>query len=177
MKQNIILALVIILSLAITFFTVFAVQAKDEQKSDYLRIHVRANSNSEADQEIKYIVKDEVVDYITPYAAECTTKQRALEIIGEHLSGIEGVCNRVLSEHGFLYTSSASIREELFPTRSYGDLTLESGLYDALIIELGSGEGDNWWCVIYPPLCFTAGDGSVEYKSIILEIIKKFYKT
>jgi stage II sporulation protein R len=80
----------------------------------------------------------------------------------------------VLKENGFTYTSRASIRQEEFPTRTYGDFTLESGVYDALIVELGTGEGDNWWCVIYPPLCFTAGNGNVTYISAIQQIIKKW---
>ena len=144
--------------------------------TDYLRIHVRANSNSQTDQNIKYIVKDEVVRFITPYAAQCTDKEKAIKIISSILPQIEEVCDRVLKENGFSYTSKASVRAEEFPTRVYGDLTLESGIYDALIIELGSGTGDNWWCVIYPPLCFTSGTADVKYRSAIMEIINKFFK-
>ena len=147
-----------------------------EADTEYLRIHVRANSNSQTDQNIKYIVKDEVVKFITPYAAQCTDKERAMEIISGILPKIEQVCDRVLKEHGFSYTSRASVRAEEFPTRVYGDLTLESGIYDALIIELGSGTGDNWWCVIYPPLCFTSGTASIQYRSTIWDIINKFFK-
>ena len=147
-----------------------------EADTDYLRIHVRANSNSQTDQNIKYIVKDEVVKFITPYAAQCIDKAKAMEIISEILPEIEAVCDRVLAEHGFTYKSRASVRAEEFPTRVYGDLTLESGLYVALIIELGSGIGDNWWCVIYPPLCFTSGTADVRYRSAIWDIINKFKK-
>ena len=147
-----------------------------QAETDYLRIHVRANSNSETDQNIKYIVKDEVVRFITPYAAQCTDKEKAIKIISDILPEIEKVCDKVLKENGFSYKSKASVRAEEFPTRVYGDLTLESGLYDALIIELGSGTGDNWWCVIYPPLCFTSGTASVQYRSAIMDIINKFKK-
>lgn len=144
-------------------------------ENDYLRIHVRANSNSREDQDVKYKVKDEVVKFVTPYVAECTDKQKAMEVMGGILAEIEGVCDRVLQENGFSYTSRAGLREEQFPTRVYGDLTLENGIYDALIIELGTGTGDNWWCVIYPPLCFTSATADVEYRSAILDIIKKFF--
>lgn len=145
-------------------------------ETDYLRIHVRANSNDQADQSVKYAVKDEVVEFITPYAAQCVDKQRAMHIVGGLLTEIEGVCDRVLRERGFSYKSKASVRAEQFPTRVYGDVTLENGLYDALIIELGSGTGDNWWCVIYPPLCFTSGAAPVQYRSAIADIINKFRK-
>lgn len=144
-------------------------------EADYLRIHVRANSNEQIDQSVKYIVKDEVVKFITPYAAQCVDKRTAIELIENILPEIEEVCDKTLKENGFEYTSRAHVRAEEFPTRVYGDLTLEAGLYDALIIELGSGTGDNWWCVIYPPLCFTSGTADVEYRSAIYEIIKKFF--
>ena len=172
MKKILALLLVIV---AVVGALVYAGSANGAQaENDYLRIHVRANSNEQIDQNIKYIVKDEVVRFITPYAAECTDKERAIKVIGSVLPQIEEVCDGVLKANGFSYTSKASIRAEEFPTRVYGDLTLENGIYDALIIELGSGTGDNWWCVIYPPLCFTSGTAEVKYRSIILEIIDKF---
>lgn len=143
--------------------------------TDYLRIHVRANSNEQIDQSVKYLVKDEVVKFITPYAAQCVDKDAAMQVISGILDGIEEVCDRVLRQNGFTYTSRASVRAEEFPTRVYGDLTLESGIYDALIIELGSGSGDNWWCVIYPPLCFTSATADVQYRSAIYDIINKFF--
>ena len=169
----------ILLSIVAVIATVALIknmQSTAQADTDYLRIHVRANSNSQTDQSIKYIVKDEVVRFITPYAAQCTDKERAIKIISEILPQIEEVCDKVLKEHGFSYTSKASVRAEEFPTRIYGELTLESGIYDALIIELGSGTGDNWWCVIYPPLCFTSGTASVQYRSAIMDIINKFKK-
>lgn len=172
-------------NLCITFFVLViiiatAVCAANLGKSEtgggeYLRIHVRADSNLEADQAVKYKVKDEVVKFITPYAAQCTSKERAVQIISSVLDEIEEVCDKVLRQNGFAYTSKAQIRAEKFPTRVYGGLTLEEGVYDALIIELGSGSGDNWWCVIYPPLCFTSGGGKVEYRSAIYDIVRKFF--
>ncbi len=146
-------------------------------ETEYLRIHVRANSNSQTDQSVKYEVKDEVVKFFTPYAAECTSKQKAEEILSSLLPQIEEVCDGVLAKNGFGYGSRASLKREKFPTRVYGDLTLEEGIYDALIIELGSGKGDNWWCVVYPPLCFTSGNGNVRYRSAIYDIVRKFFNT
>lgn len=142
--------------------------------NDYLRIHVRANSNSEEDQKVKYEVKEEVVTFLTPYIEECVTKQAAMEVIGNITDEIAQVCDRALRERGYSYGAKAEIREEKFPTRVYGDLTLEEDVYDALIIELGTGKGDNWWCVIYPPLCFTSASADVQYRSLICDIINKF---
>ncbi len=165
----------VIIIATVIFVTTNSSDGTAESSSDYLRIHVRANSNSQDDQDVKYKVKDAVVEFITPYVAQCTDKQTAMDVIGAILSDIEEVCDEVLRENGFNYTSAAEIREENFPTRVYGDLTLESGVYDALIIELGSGAGDNWWCVLYPPLCFTSGTVDIEYRSAILDIIAKFF--
>ena len=146
-----------------------------QAENEYLRIHVRANSNDQIDQDVKYKVKDEVVKFITPYAAQCVDKETAMELISSILDEIEDVCDRVLRQNGFTYTSKASVRSEEFPTRVYGELTLEAGVYDALIIELGSGKGDNWWCVIYPPLCFTSGTADVKYRSAIYDMVRKFF--
>ena len=143
--------------------------------TQYLRIHIRANSNLEIDQSVKYLVKDKVVSYLTPLIAECDTKQKAQRTLEENLINIENVANSVLKSKGFNYVSSAKINTEAFPTRAYNNLTLEAGSYDALIINLGSGSGDNWWCVVYPPLCFTGEGTSYIYKSKIYEIINKFF--
>lgn len=147
----------------------------DVQNCEYLRIHVRANSNSEQDQQVKYKVKDAVVEFITPYAAECGDKQTAMRVIGGLTDEIADVCDSVLRQNGFDYGARAEVRRETFPTRVYGDLTLESGQYDALIVELGTGTGDNWWCVLYPPLCFTSATSDVTYRSLILDIIERFF--
>ena len=144
-------------------------------KKEYLRIHVRAHSNLEEDQAIKYLVKDAVVEYLTPFIAECDTKEKAERMLKGKLFEIERVADQVLKLNGKDYKSKASVREEEFPTRVYGSLCLENGFYDALILNLGSGEGNNWWCVVYPPLCFTGEGSSYVYKSKIKEIIDGFF--
>lgn len=143
----------------------------------YLRIHIRANSNLEVDQNVKYEIKDQIVDYLTPLLAGGKTFEMAKNIISENLANIEQVANSVLIGKGFSYTAKAKLNEEFFPTRSYSSLTLESGFYDALIVSLGSGQGDNWWCVVYPPLCFVSSENvSIAYKSLIWEIIDNWMK-
>lgn len=145
-------------------------------QTEYLRIHIRANSNLEQDQSLKYLVKDAIVSYLTPYIAQCDTKEKAKTLLSSRLNSIEQVADKVIASSGFSYKSSASVTREKFPTRVYGELQLDAGEYDALIIRLGSGTGDNWWCVVYPPLCFTGEKTNVIYKSKILEIISAFFK-
>lgn len=173
MKKFCITFFVLLILIATVLAATKAEQTQTEY--DYLRIHVRANSNSQYDQDIKYKVKDEVVEFITPYISQCTTKQAAMEVISGITDGIEQTCDKALARLGVNYKSHAEVRMEYFPTRVYGDVTLEAGEYDALIVELGEGTGDNWWCVIYPPLCFTSATTDVEYRSIIYDIINKFY--
>ncbi len=170
---------ILFLSLFIIILTALGSGMSSEKESaapaDYLRLHIRANSNSAEDQAVKYLVRDEVVNVLTPLVADCTSKEEATETMKAHLSRIVAVCERVLAAHGFSYGARAGIRREQFPTRVYEKYTLEAGEYDALIVELGSGTGDNWWCCIYPPLCFT-GSGNVTYRSKILQIIEDFSK-
>ena len=90
------------------------------------------------------------------------------------LENLKSVCDKVLKESGFNYFSKVSIKREEFPFRSYNGIDLEAGFYDALIIELGSGTGDNWWCVVYPPLCFV-GQGEYIYRSKIKDVINDFF--
>ncbi len=178
MKKWIVITFLIAL---IAGFAAFFAEGLKEQLPDpasansYLRVHIRANSNSAEDQEIKYKVRDRVVAYLTPIVAECETKEEAIGKIGSSLDGAARVADETLKENGYYYGARASIRQEEFPTRVYGQATLAAGVYDALIMELGTGEGDNWWCVVYPPLCFGGGNCKVEYKSKIAEIVKKFF--
>ena len=143
-------------------------------KNSYLRVHIRANSNSEEDQNVKYKVRDLVVTYVTPKIVGCNTKQQVIDLLNNENNKMTLIINEFLRDNGFNYGCNISINNEFFPTRTYDDLTLEADYYDALIINLGSGSGNNWWCVVYPPLCFK-GEGKVVYKSKIKEIIEKIW--
>ena len=143
--------------------------------SEYLRIHIRADSNEDKAQAVKYLVRDDVVEFLTPHVASYLTKAQAIEGIREILPQIEKVAKETLLRRGFSYGARASVRTETFPVRVYDGYTLPAGEYSALFIELGSGKGDNWWCVVYPPLCFSSTSSkNVVYKSKILEIIRRF---
>lgn len=145
----------------------------------FLRIHIRANSNSTEDQAVKYKVKDSVVEYLTPFLVNADTKQNAIDIISNHLQEISQVAGLVLSQNGYNYGANAILRNEYFPTRCYDDVVLESGEYDSLILELGNASGNNWWCVVYPPLCFVGGEDNLNqivYRSKLKEIINSFFR-
>ena len=140
---------------------------------DFLRIHIRADSNESADQAVKYRVRDSVVEYLAPIVADCLDKDTAIEKLRAYLEQIAAVASETLQKQGFLYGATATIEKEYFPTRVYAEYTLPSGEYTALILRLGRGQGDNWWCVAYPPLCFVNANVDVQYKSKLLEIIRR----
>jgi stage II sporulation protein R len=173
-----IIAVVLILGLVAILLVGFSVGKHEQNETkDFLRIHIRANSNNTADQDIKYRIKDQIVNVLAPVLSNITTKQAAITAVENNLPMIKETADKVLTVNGFSYKSSADIRKENFPQRIYDGVTVNAGVYDALIINLGSGLGDNWWCVIYPPLCFADntidGEKGVIYKSKIKEIIEK----
>ena len=144
-----------------------------EVETEYLRIHIRANSNSAEDQRVKYLVKDAVVEALIPLLSEAETKAEAKEIVEKNLNYINVVADAVLASEGFDYSGKARVTVEQFPTRVYDDITLPEGEYEAVILDLGSGEGSNWWCLVYPAFCFAKSENSTNYVYIskIWEII------
>lgn len=146
--------------------------------ADFLRLHIRANSNLEADQNVKFLVKTEVLNYINRNCENFTSKQNIERYFAQNKSVLEKLINSFLAKNNFNYKSNIKLNNEYFPTRTYNNITLSGGFYDAIIIELGKAEGNNWWCVAYPPLCFVyeSNNENVVYKSKLYEIIKKFFK-
>ena len=166
----------VIVGVFLILASMFGVVACDffNSNEDYLRIHIRANSNEVVDQNIKYVIKDRVVDYLTPYIVECKSVDDVKSMITKKEKNIEDLIDKILVENGFCYSSDVTLNNEFFPTRTYENFTLESNYYDAIIINLGEAKGDNWWCVVYPPLCFK-DTKNVVYKSKIMEIIDKIF--
>jgi len=145
---------------------------------DYLRLHIRANSNSAVDQKVKYEIKDDLVEYLTPYLCNVSSKEKAISYINSLKPSIERRCIEILRSKGFNYSVNVKIDNEYFPTRTYSNTTLESGYYDAVIVELGDAIGDNWWCVMYPPLCFmnkNENNTQINFKSKIVEWFQSLF--
>ncbi|MBP3431519.1 MAG: stage II sporulation protein R [Clostridia bacterium] len=140
---------------------------------DYMRIHIVANSNSEKDQNVKYVVKDAVVEFLIPVLAEAETKDEAKTIILENINKINEVVLAALRCEGAAYSATVSISEENMPMRVYDNLILEEGVYECLNISLGQAQGDNWWCVVFPAVCFldTKNPANFVYISKIWEIL------
>ena len=140
-------------------------------EGEFLRIHIRADSNDPADQAVKLRVRDAVIRYLTPVLNGIPTLERAKAAVTERLDELRALAEEVLRANGFSYGAEVAVRREKFPTKTYGDKTLLAGVYDAIVVLLGSGEGDNWWCVAYPDFCFLSEAEDVEYRSFLKDII------
>lgn len=121
---------------------------------EVFRFHVLANSDSERDQEVKLAVRDAVIDYMKCSMGEETSVEATKAWAAEHLSELEKTADEVLAGEGLSYRARAEVMSCWFPEKKYGDVTFPEGEYEALRIELGRGAGHNWWCVLYPNLCF-----------------------
>lgn len=125
-----------------------------QQLSDkVLRLHVLANSDSEADQALKRKVRDSVLETASAILADCPDRETAEQRLSAALPEIEDAARARIAAEGGKQTVTAELRPTVFPTREYEDFTLPAGKYLALRVVLGEGEGHNWWCVVFPPLC------------------------
>ena len=129
--------------------------AGDQEKltQEVIRLHVVANSDSREDQELKLQVRDAVIDFLEQAADQMPTKEEAYAFIESHLEDIADAANRVIEAAGFSDKIHVTLLQEEFDTRSYDTFTLPAGVYDSLRITIGEGEGENWWCVVFPRLC------------------------
>lgn len=137
-----------------------------------IRLHVIANSNSKEDQELKLKVRNEILKYMDGKE----TIEEARAYIEENLDEIEEISDQVIDKNGFDYTADAKLGVSFIPEKSYEDLTLPAGNYEALKVKLGKAEGENWWCVIFPQLCLIEERGENEklvLKSKIKEMLKE----
>lgn len=143
-------------------FSVFAMTA-DQLREDTLRLHIRANSDSAEDQRLKLCVRDAVLQQMGPLFAESSSKEGAVEKARNSLETLESLAETTLAEQGCFLPVKARVVRMYFDTTEYEDFTLPAGEYDALRLEIGSGEGHNWFCVLYPGLCLPAAEGESLY--------------
>ena len=136
------------------------------------RLHVIANSDSQEDQNLKYKVRDKILEYMNEISIDCSSKEEVIALAKENQEKFQDIAKKVIKENGYDYDVNVSIGNYEFPTKNYGDISLPAGNYDALRIEIGDAVGQNWWCVMFPPLCFvdvTSGVVPDESKETIKE--------
>ena len=118
------------------------------------RLHVIANSDSEIDQNLKLKVRDSLLEYMNSITEECNSKEEVISVARNHIADFQKIAEQVISDNGFNYIANVEVGVSDFPTKCYGDITLPAGTYDALRVQIGEAKGQNWWCVMFPPLCF-----------------------
>lgn len=151
---------------AVIFFTYdgqhrrTAGQLQQEIAGEIIRFHVRANSDSPEDQQLKMQVKQELVEYIGELLNGVGDKEEARKILTDNIENIENAAKGVINEQKKEYNVKAYFENSYFPVKVYADMTFPQGIYEAFRVDIGAAEGKNWWCVLYPGLCFVdAGYG------------------
>ncbi len=149
------IALILALAGAMLYFGT-VISDKKQLRDSVLRLHVIANSDSQADQEVKLKVRDAVLEEVNGHLDSAMTKQQAREVLEGKLKELEEVANMVLRQEGMTDIATVTLGREEYPTREYDTFTLPAGVYDSLIVSIGEAKGQNWWCVVFPSLCLPA---------------------
>lgn len=152
-KNSLILLFLLFLYVSISAISYVNAVSTDIEESVF-RLHVIANSDSEEDQNLKYKVRDNLIKYMNTLCKDIESKEEAINLANLHLDEFQQIAEETIKENGFSYPVTVEIGNFSFPTKDYGDISLPAGYYDALRVKIGNAEGQNWWCVMFPPLCF-----------------------
>lgn len=131
-----------------------ALEVQQDLAQEVVRFHVLAASDSEIDQALKLLVKNRVLEYMSEPLSKAESASEALNLLEDNKEKIIELAKEVIEENGYDYPVSAQVEDIYFPVKTYGDVTFPAGVYTAFRIIIGEGSGSNWWCVLYPPLCF-----------------------
>ena len=157
------------IELSLAFGVIFALlwgsgtaHAQEQLSDSLIRLHVIANSDSQKDQSDKLAVRDAILTLAEEWGEQADSVEEMLDLLINHLDELEAAGEQALRKRGCLYDVTASVTNCYFPTKSYEGFALPAGTYTALRLVIGAGEGENWWCVAFPPLCVGASAKSVE---------------
>lgn len=154
-------ALFFTLTLLFTGLISYATSVGKNISDSVIRLHILANSNSDTDQKLKLKVRNRIISETSEIFRNTKNINHALKTAYENINKLQAIAEDEIHRQGFNYPVKVSVGEHAFPTKVYGDITLPAGKYNAVRIEIGNANGENWWCVMYPPLCFTDGVLSV----------------
>ncbi len=168
MKKKVTAALLAGICIGISFV---ATIKKTEQvlSNNIIRLHVRANSDSPEDQQLKLKVRDRILKESNVLLEEAKDQREVYNILGMNLDYLTDCARNEIEKRGYSYSVEVTLGKSEFPTKAYGDICLPAGTYEALVINIGSGKGHNWWCVVFPPMCFAEGTVSEEGGELLKE--------
>lgn len=158
LKNSKVKMVIILTVLLFAYTTVCAISYAQNISTDIansvFRLHVLANSDSDEDQALKYKVRDNLLQYMNTICKNCSSKDEAILLVEENKENFKQIALQTIKDEGYSYDVTINIGNFEFPTKNYGDISLPAGFYDALRVEIGEAKGQNWWCVMFPPLCF-----------------------
>lgn len=162
-KRLILLLSLFILTFIYIIYPYVEEKTKISFKDHIIRFHIRANSDKEEDQDLKLKVRDEILKEMKEKFQGIKDIAESRRIIKDNMEEMKKITERIVVREGKDYEVNITLGEDNFPTRKYGNLVLPAGAYETLLITLGEGRGKNWWCVMFPPLCFIDITHSVAY--------------
>ncbi len=166
------------LLIALTVLLALPTHGEEQIYEDVIRLHVLANSDSEADQALKLAVRDEILSLYGTALSNTGSKEEASDTVLALIPEIEKTAEEKIRSLGYTYPVTVTLGTEYYATRVYGDLTLPAGEYLSLRVVIGEGVGQNWWCVLYPPLCLSLAtdDGKTAEDSIPVGLTPSEYR-
>ena len=161
---------IVILLIAMMALSFLPVHGERDIYDTVVRLHVLANSDSEADQALKLQVRDAVLAASAPLVQDCTTQAEAVEALTAHLNDLEAAALSVVQSEGYSYPVTVLLGEEDYPTRTYESCAFPAGTYVSLRVLIGEGEGQNWWCCLFPPLCLSAATAKSDNEDAFIQV-------
>lgn len=170
---------IVIIGILITLFLIGINKVNSKEfviPNEAIRLRVVANSNSDIDQKIKYVVTDHIQGKIYELLKNTKGVEEARKIINNNIDYLSSEIEKTLDKEGYPFSYEVKYGLNFFPEKTYKGVTYEEGYYESLLVTLGEGKGNNWWCVLFPPLCLMEAEESeeVEYKFFIQELIDKY---
>ena len=161
---------IVVLLIALMALSFLPVHGERAVYDTVVRLHVLANSDSEEDQALKLKVRDGVLEAAAPLVEGCTTQAEAVEALTAHLSELEAAALAVMQSEGYDYPVTVLLGEEDYPTRTYESCAFPAGTYVSLRVLIGEGEGQNWWCCLFPPLCLSAATAKEDNEDAFIQV-------
>ena len=162
------LGVILLLFILYTFVCAFsyANTVSADLANSVFRLHIIANSDSPEDQNLKLLVRDNVLSYMKEISSDVSSKEEVISLMNEHLDDFYKIARETIVNAGFDYDVDLEIGNFDFPTKVYGNVSLPAGFYDTLRIKIGEASGHNWWCVMFPTLCFVdVSSGTIDEDS------------
>lgn len=144
----------LLFSFVLISLTSYANTISEDLSNNFFRLHILANSDSDEDQNLKLKIRDNIIEYMNTLSYSGLTKEEAINLTNSNLEIFKKIAETIILDEGYNYPVSLEIGNFYFPTKEYGNISLPAGYYDALKIEIGEAKGKNWWCSLFPPLCF-----------------------